>query len=282
MKFRLSIIILLLTIFLAGCNQGSNIPNNTPLSTLVVKESPTPDVILFSAVTKEDATCYFGTNEGYNAFVMIPQFSIVSVLGQDQRGEWMLVTLEEFTNCWIQSSSLQLQTNDLLPFYSSLPLPVKTPIPSPTFAATQLANQTPNPTLGLTWKILKFECFDKKATRAYVDLNVSGGVPPYTYSQDLPMYARPQQVISIKVSSSTSDGEPSNIISFTIPRASDFKCDNEGNNPVIPAPTIKPITPTNTPVPPACRDGIDNDDDGNTDYPNDKECGSPDGNHETP
>lgn len=52
-------------------------------------------------------------------------------------------------------------------------------------------------------------------------------------------------------------------------------------------PLQSPLVPTNTissskTPPPACSDGIDNDGDGYTDFPADPQCGSPNGNHETP
>lgn len=293
--FGLVTVLLIFWATYLGLNNDSGV-TTTPFAT----EEPTATLIsiptlppIFQAVTKEDTICYFGTNEGYDAYVTIPQFSIVSVLGQDTSGQWMLVRLEGFADCWIRSTVIQLKGNESLPVITSSLPPVITPVPSSTTViTTQLANQTPIPSIGLAWKILSFDCLDGRATRALVGLDVSGGVPPYSYSQQLPMYARPEQIVSITVKSSTSDGEPSNRISFPIPRASDFKCDKEGSNPV-PQPTIAPPTivpPTVPPIPtingststpsPACSDGEDNDGDKAIDFGSDPECDSPSDSHE--
>lgn len=292
----LSLFFGILTVLILWDAEVIKFPPVTPTSIAQIADPPNTEASptfastlppIFQAVAKDDTTCYFGTNDGYDAFVTIPQYSIVSVLGKDTSGQWMLVRLEGFADCWIHSTSLQLMGSDgNLPLITTSLPPVTTPVPSTSVITTQLANQTPSPSMGLTWKVLSFDCYDGKVTRVLVDLNVSGGILPYSYSQQLPMYAKPEQVVSITVKSSTQDGEPSNRISFPIPRASDFKCDkDDGSNTVPPPPIITPTTFSppiiSTPVP-ACRDGIDNDGDGNTDYPKDQECGSPDGNHETP
>lgn len=302
-KSNVNVPIIILVIFagIVFClyiNRGRIIPTPTTTeSPPTTSLSPTLPVI-YQAVAIEDTTCYFGTNQGYDAFVPIHQFSIVSVLGKDLSGEWLLVRLEGFADCWIQSKSLQPQDSGNLPVITSSLPPVRTQVPSTAVASTavatittQLANQTPYPPITYTWSILSFECNSNgRATRAKVNLNVSGGVPPYKYSPPLPEFVKPEQVVSLQVSSNTSNGEPSNIISFPIPRASDFKCDREGDNQVPPPPTSPPPTkpsftspPTVKPSPPpACSDGQDNEfpPDGYTDFPADPQCDSLNDSHE--
>lgn len=88
--------------------------------------------------------------------------------------------------------------------------------------------------IAATWKILSYDCANSKATGALIDLTVSGGMPPYTYSPALPIYAQPGEIVRITVRSNTSDGEPSITSSFTVPSATDasvFKCDKPSGNP---------------------------------------------------
>jgi len=246
----------------------------------VTQETITPTLLaIFNAVAKEDVVCFFGNNVGYDATVSLRQFSIVEVVGIDITREWILVRLKEFTDCWIQSTSLELNGDvNLLPFITDLLPPSKI---STQFDVTQLVNQTPYSPVELRWEILSYDCNSQgRATGVLVKLNAKGGIPPYIYSPELPMYAKPEQVVSVKVNSNTLNGEPSGAIKFTIPRASDFKCDKQGNNPVS---TPVPATPNikNPPVSKVdCNDGKDNDNDGLIDYPQDPGCDSPTDTHE--
>lgn len=230
----------------------------------VPSSTPTPPAI-FEAIAENDLSCFFG--EIYE--VNLPRFQIVSVVGKNSTGDWILVRLEEFNDCWVETTLLNLQgdVNSLPVIFSSRP-PTATSTLVDTLPTEPVG--TSIPTIELRWKVLYFECNIRGDVNfVTIDLDISGGVPPYKSDPQLPIFTVPGESLSIKVNSNTIDGEPSKTINFTVPRSSDFKCSGTGS---IPGP-ITPVVPPS--IPARCDDGRDNDKDGKTDFPADPECSSP-------
>jgi tetratricopeptide (TPR) repeat protein len=195
---------------------ASTIQPSEPVSEILIPTLPA----IFPAVAEENLSCFFGSSKDYD--VNLPRFQIVMVIGKNSTGDWILVRLEEFADCWIETNLLNLQgdTNALPVVTNSLP-----PIRTPTAVITTPADPLVPEAIELRWKVVNYDCNDRgDVTTVTVDLDITGGVLPYAFSPALPINAVPGQSISITVSSSTSDGEPSKTISFTVPRSADFNC----------------------------------------------------------
>lgn len=266
----LAICVLLVTSF-AGC-QPSSLP--TP-SQLIPKDTSTPVLIdaaipsftltpIPTAVTKAEIPCY-DINGDYRLTVF--PYVVVDILGRDNASSWAYVRVNEITDCWADASLLKYDDKGLgsapivdaptpqIPSATTVPIPTDTPI---------VMTATPPLPLLIRWKIVSYDCSNGRATGATISLDISGGIPSevpggfpgsapdtdprYTYFPKLPIYALPEQSLSITVYSATADGEPSETIQFKVPRASDkneFNCPKEkGNNPLPPPP------PTDDPPPP--------------------------------
>ena len=134
---------------------------------------------------------------------------------------------------------------------------------TPITVTESIVTVTPPAPLLIRWKILSYDCANGKATGATISLDVTGGVPNYSYFPKLPIYAKPDQSLSISVYSSTSNGRPNGLITFIVPSAtnkSEFKCEQpaDGNVPLPPPPPTDPPPPTEDPgnppptEPPVC------------------------------
>ena len=204
-----------------------------------------------TSFTALESKCFAGPGENYAIQTNIPTGWIVVIYGKnDLKADWVLITPHDSNNqCWVASSSLT-------PF-DSLTLQVElVSTLVPILAVTNIIPTDPSQ-IKVEWRILSYDCSNAgKAIGALIGLDVSGGVPPYAYSPQIPVSAQPGQVVSITVKSNTSDGEPSDLIKFTVPSASDtsvYKCDRPGNNsgPTSPPSTsIPPTTIPPTPIPP--------------------------------
>lgn len=244
--------IIVLAIFLVSCGDtpvGTAPPFITPpiVSPDVPLATPIPTLpAVFEAVTKEDLSCFFGTDGVYS--VTLTQFQVVMVVGKNTIGDWILLRLEQFADCWAELRLLNLHGDiNSLPVISD-PLMTSTstltPVVSPTATPTDAVPANFDP-VELRWKVITYECNGRgDVISVTIDLDISGGIPPYTSDPPLPVNTVPRQILSIKVSSDTIDGEPSKTINFPVPRSSDFKCRNSGN---IPSPQL--TDPTSTPTP---------------------------------
>ncbi len=268
---------------------------STLTSAHTLPPTPTPTVNSLLAVAKDDLICYLdGTS---TISVNLPQFLTMMATGRDEDWDWVLVSTEEFKPCWVELSLLEIK-GDLsgLPVVTTSHPPVKVPTitPTPVILTTQ-TDQSIDP-INILWKVKSYACNDNGTVyNVAIDIDVSGGIPPYKFDSEIPINAIPNQTISVNVKSDTLDGEPSGKITFTVPRAADFICNRTGENPgpqpgpiltdtpkPPPTATLKPpstITPkpppTDTPSGPReCNDGIDNDGDGKIDYPADDGCKS--------
>ncbi len=248
----LVIIVALILIWVVVWAQGLNSSANTPVATEPPVLSTTEPAIVPTvlAVTKDDVTCYFGDELAYS--ITVSRLVIVAILEKNGPGDLVKVRLNELIDCWVPLSSLELnkQTLDSLPFSNvSLVIPTSTTIPTSTPLP---GGVTPIPPSGLViqWKISSYDCELGKAKGVTIDLIVSGGVEPYSFSPKLPIYAKPGQDVSVSVRSKTADGDPSGVIKFPVPDATDKthfgKCQEEvvGN---VPAPAPAPIE-TQAPV----------------------------------
>ena len=226
-------------------------PVSSPSSEVPLDSSTFP--VRFDAVAEEDLTCFFGNSELYG--VNLPRFQILGVVGRNNIGDWILVRLEQFKDCWVETVLLNLSGDiNSLPIISisqppilmptATSAPTDTPIPNLVNTSTPIA-PTPIP-IELRWKVLYFECNGSgEVTLVAIDLDISGGIPPYTSIPQLPINGIPKQSLSIEVKSNTIDGEPSRTINFNIPRSSDFKC--RGSGPITGPLTSLPTRPTATP-----------------------------------
>jgi len=254
---QIIVIIFVVIASVSVCYLGLQIIREVGRPTTLPSEFPEPTTqIEFQLVTKENVSCFFGASGKY--LVSLPPFLIVSAVGKNITGEWILLGSEEFADCWAELRFLDPKgdINSLPVIVTSLP-PILSPTSTPTSiptpdTATPSTNQTPLPPIELSWKIINYDCNESGiVTSVTIDLDITGGIPDYTSTPNLPVYAVPEQDISIRVSSGTIDGEPSRVINFTVPRAADFKCRGSGNNPG-PQPVITepPVPPTEPPVPP--------------------------------
>jgi hypothetical protein len=199
------------------------------------------------AVTKEEISCYFMNDRGYNAVVYIPPFEVVMAVGQDLTGRWGLVSLTGFTDCWVRLNLLDLKGD-----VRSLPV-ISAQLP-PMLTSAIAAISEVQPTIApiiLVWKVISHYCnADRHVESVTVDLDISGGVGPFTTSPPVPLTASPGQTLSIKVNSNTHNGEPSSMISFVVPREDSFTCANSGDNADSPPDPVDPDPVDPDPVDP--------------------------------
>jgi hypothetical protein len=227
-------------------------PSAEPLNDTPMAPTPTP-----TAVTAAITPCYAGNNE---VTITISPYVIVEILEKNSDGNWIRVRVNEVIVCWVALSSLRFDINDLdtVPIVT-IPTP-QTPILTIVPISPFSEDVTTTPPLLIRWKIESYDCANGRATGATIGLDVSGGIPDYSYSPELPIYANPEQYLSIAVYSDTAEGEPSGTINFMVPKASDttvFKCDRPGNKPAPdplptePPPHTDPPYPEDPP-PPVC------------------------------
>jgi hypothetical protein len=219
---------------LSRCWINSRFINSSGIDTKKILNIPTVSTV-------SDNGCYTYPDFKAELQTVIPEGWKIVIIGKsDVQADWLLVTPHDSTEpCWIKFNNLSITIADFQD------IPVNSVSTAPTLTPTPLVS------LEINWKILSYDCSNGQVTGVRVDLNVSGGVPPYTYLPELPLYAKPNQVVSINVKSNTSDGEPSGIIKLTIPSTSDFKCGESGSNPgSTPLPSTTPLPPTVMPPTP--------------------------------
>ena len=202
-------------------------------SNVTILENDVSDIFtVTSAFTETNGACYTYPDSTSDLQTFIPKgWRIVIVGKSDLQAAWLVVTPHDSTeSCWIRSDVFSLTSADLLD------VPVNPVIVVPT--------KTPEP-ISITWKLVNYDCSNGLGRGALIDLEISGGIQPYTTSPEMPLYAQPNELISITVMSDSTNGEPSKNIKFTIPDASDnsfFKCD-----PSAPTSTPRPVSPTPPP-----------------------------------
>lgn len=182
------------------------------------------------AVVTEIATCYSGDHLEFP--ISVSEHVIVGILEKSENNDVVQVRLNEKIDCWMPLSTLKLAglggEVPIAPAAPTLPAPTAIPTSEPTTVLS-----TPPPPLAVAWKMLSYDCGNNgRAVGAMIDLVVSGGVPEYRFSRNVPVYARPGEFLSITVNSNTEDEEPSRIINFTVPVDNDrnwYKCERPGN-----------------------------------------------------
>jgi hypothetical protein len=200
---------------------------------------------MFQAVAKEEVGCYFVKDNLYIAEVYLDQYAVIFVVEQDRTGQWGLVRLPEFTDCWADLQSLDLKVDlNSLPFSPNPPPPIISSIIATqevqSTIATQEAQSTAVP-ITLAWEVKSHYCNnDRHVESVTVDLDISGGVAPYITDPIMPITVPPGQALSVTVKSSTPNGEPSSIISFVVPGADNFKCASSGDNTDSPPDPVDP------------------------------------------
>jgi hypothetical protein len=258
--FTLFVLILLFGIFFGVAVWLKSLTPTTyyPIATLPVYDwSPQPQIptetatsipvslSTLQAVTKEELSCYFLNDRGYNAVVYIPPFEVVMVVGQNLTGRWGLVNLTGLADCWVHLDLLDLKGD-----VYSLPVIVSDLPPMINHSTDEVATEsqsTVSPII-IDWKVKSYYCNEnRRVENVTVDLDISGGMAPYTTSPVVPITTSPGQTLSIRVTSNTPNGEPSRMISFVVPREDSFTCAKSGDNTDAPSDPIDP-TPTDPDV----------------------------------
>lgn len=132
-------------------------------------------------------------------------------------------------------SSTETPVTDLTPTLSTA-LPLDTPTISPITAI---------------WKIAGYKCM-RKSIIVVIEYSITGGVPPYKYTPPLPDTAKPGSEIKIKIDSNTQTGQPSTLMTITVPDLPSYNCPGSSINDgtVIPIITTAQPAAITTTVPP--------------------------------
>lgn len=273
MNTKSSITILLILALLGACS-----PNEPAVESSITEWVPTftpspvpmPEPILL-AVLEEDANCYYTSNN--NVVINLPQYSVVSIVGQNKIGDWLLVKNTDLSYCWIEANSLNIKGDkDSLPLITtSYPPTISTEPTTPAPYATV----TP---YGDLWVDILTNAFNCECNGIYgmvhIKMYFKNGSPPFNISGQKPVNSDKAE-FDVPLGSgelyfliTSSDGLRWEGL-VDVPRQC-TPTDNCDNAP----PTREPIT--------QCNDGRDNDFDQKVDYPEDPGCDDKSDNSEWP